>query len=331
MKIPDLSTNYLGLKLKNPIIVGSSGLTDSVEKIQNLEAMGAGVVVLKSLFEEEIIMEMEETIHSMTNRHFVFPETMDYMETVHKEDILTNYLQLITDSKKSVEIPIIASINCVSSQKWTFFAKEIEKAGADALELNLFFLPSDNLRGEKEVMEATLEIISKVKSSIKIPVALKISAFQSNLIRYAEFIDQAGVEALVLFNRSWLPDIDLNQLVISSGFVLSSPSDLGNTLRWVSMLSGRVNCDIAASTGVHDGAGVIKQILAGAHACQVVSSLYINELTHIQKLTSELSKWMVAHEFHTIEEFRGRLSQSNSGNPAAWERVQFMKHFRNFV
>jgi dihydroorotate dehydrogenase (fumarate) len=331
MKIPDLSTNYLGLKLKNPIIVGSSGLTDSVEKIQNLEAMGAGAVVLKSLFEEEIIMEMEETIHSMTNRHFVFPETMDYMETVHKEDILTNYLQLITDSKKSVEIPIIASINCVSSQKWTFFAKEIEKAGADALELNLFFLPSDNLRGEKEVMEATLEIISKVKSSIKIPVALKISAFQSNLIRYAEFIDQAGVEALVLFNRSWLPDIDLNQLVISSGFVLSSPSDLGNTLRWVSMLSGRVNCDIAASTGVHDGAGVIKQILAGAHACQVVSSLYINELTHIQKLTSELSKWMVAHEFHTIEEFRGRLSQSNSGNPAAWERVQFMKHFRNFV
>jgi dihydroorotate dehydrogenase (fumarate) len=180
-------------------------------------------------------------------------------------------------------------------------------------------------------MEATLEIISKVKSSIKIPVALKISAFQSNLIRYAEFIDQAGVEALVLFNRSWLPDIDLNQLVISSGFVLSSPSDLGNTLRWVSMLSGRVNCDIAASTGIHDGAGVIKQILAGAHACQVVSALYINELTHIQKLTSELSKWMAAHEFHAIEEFRGRLSQSNSGNPAAWERVQFMKHFRNFV
>ncbi len=331
MEMPDLSTSYLGLQLKNPIIIGSSGLTDTVAKIVHLEARGAGAVVLKSLFEEEIIMEMEETIHTMTNRNFVFPETMDYMETIVKEDILINYLQLITESKKAVGIPVIASINCVSSQKWTYFAKEIEKAGADALELNLFFLPSDNLRGEKEVLESTLEIISKVKGCLKIPVALKISAFQSNLIRYAEYIDQAGVDGMVLFNRSWLPDIDINQLVISSGFVLSSPSDLGNTLRWVSILSGRVNCDISASTGIHDGAGLIKQILAGAKACQVVSSLYIHDLDQIGKMTEELTKWMVAHEFKSIEEFRGRLSQTNSGNPAAWERVQFMKHFRNFI
>lgn len=329
--MPDLSTSYLGLQLKNPIIVGSSGLTDSVEKIKNLEDMGAAAVVLKSLFEEEIIIEMEETIHSMTNRNFVFPETMDYMETIVKDDLLLNYLELIADAKKAVEIPIIASINCVSSQKWTYFAKEIEKAGADALELNLFFLPSDNQRGEKEVMEATFDIISKVKGIVRIPVALKISSFQSNLIRYVEHIDQAGIEGIVLFNRSWLPDIDINNLVISSGFVLSSPSDLGNTLRWVSMVSGRVNCDIAASTGVHDGVGLIKQLLAGAHACQVVSTLYIHETSHILKMTDELTKWMEVHEFNSIEEFRGRLSQSNSGNPAAWERVQFMKHFRNFV
>ena len=327
----DLSTNYLGLQLKNPIIVGSSGLTDSVEKIKNLEAMGAGAVVLKSLFEEEIIIEMEETIHSMTNRHFVFPETMDYMETIVKEDILLNYLELIADAKNAVDIPVIASINCVSSQKWTYFAKEIEKAGADALELNLFFLPSDTQRGEKEILEATYEIISKVKGSIRIPVALKISTFQSNLIRYVEHIDQAGVEGIVLFNRSWLPDIDINQLVISSGFVLSSPSDLGNTLRWVSMVAGRVNCDIAASTGVHDGAGLIKQLLAGANACQIVSALYVNDISHIRKMINELSQWMATHEFQSIGDFRGRLSQANSGNPAAWERVQFMKHFRNFV
>ncbi len=329
--MPDLSTSYLGLQLKNPIIVGSSGLTDSVEKIKHLEDMGAAAVVLKSLFEEEIIIEMEETIHSMTNRNFVFPETMDYMETIVKDDLLLNYLELIADAKNAVEIPIIASINCVSSQKWTYFAKEIEKAGADALELNLFFLPSDNQRGEKEVLEATFDIISKVKGIVRIPVALKISSFQSNLIRYVEHIDQSGIEGIVLFNRSWLPDIDINNLVISSGFVLSSPSDLGNTLRWVSMISGRVNCDIAASTGVHDGAGLIKQLLAGAHACQVVSALYIHETSHILKMTDELSKWMEVHEFNSIEEFRGRLSQSNSGNPAAWERVQFMKHFRNFV
>jgi dihydroorotate dehydrogenase (fumarate) len=219
----------------------------------------------------------------------------------------------------------------VSSQKWTYFAKEIEKAGADALELNLFFLPSDNQRGEKEMMEATFDIIRKVKGIIQIPVALKISAFQSNLIRYVEHIDQVGIEGIVLFNRSWMPDIDINQLVISSGFVLSSPSDLGNTLRWVSMASGRVNCDIAASTGVHDGTGLIKQLLAGAHVCEIVSTLYINDLGQIRKMTDELSKWMETHEFNSINEFRGRLSQANSGNPAAWERVQFMKHFRNFV
>lgn len=329
--MPDLSTSYLGLQLKNPIIVGSSGLTDSVEKIKNLEDMGAGAVVLKSLFEEEIIIEMEETIYTMTNRHFVFPETMDYMETVVKEDILLDYLELITEAKKAVEIPIIASINCVSSQKWTYFAKEIEKAGADALELNLFFLPSDSQRGEKDIMEETFEIISKVKGIIRIPVSLKISGFQSNLIRYVEHIDQSGAEGIVLFNRSWLPDIDINNLVISSGFVLSSPADLGNTLRWVSIVSGRVNCDIAASTGVHDGAGLIKQLLAGAHVCEVVSTIYINDFAQIRKMTDELSKWMEVHEFESISEFRGRLSQTNSGNPAAWERVQFMKNFRNLI
>ena len=327
----DLSTSYLGLQLTNPIIVGSSGLTDSVEKVIHLEAMGAGAIVLKSLFEEEIIMQMEETIYTMTNRHFVFPETLDYMETIDKEDILRSYLELISESKKSVGIPIIASINCVSSQKWTYFAKEIEKAGADALELNLFFLPSDNQRGEKEILEATFEIISKVKGSIRIPVALKISAYQSNLIGYVEHIDQAGVEGIVLFNRSWLPDIDINHFLVSSGFVLSSPSDLGNTLRWVSLVSGRVNCDIAASTGVHDGIGLIKLLLAGANACQIVSTLYINDLSQIRKMTDELSKWMITHKFKSIGEFRGRLSQANSGNPAAWERVQFMKNFTNFV
>ena len=329
--MPDISTSYLGLQLKNPIVVGSSGLTDSVEKIINLEAMGAGAVVLKSLFEEEILMEMDETIYNMTNRHFVFPETMDYMETVAKEDILMHYLELISEAKKAVTIPVIASINCVSSQKWVYFAKEIEKAGADALELNLFFLTSDSQRGEKEILETAFEIISKVKGSIRIPVVLKISSSHSNLIRYVELIDQAGVEGIVLFNRSWLPDIDINQMVVSSGFVLSSPSDMGNTLRWVSIISGRVNCDIAASTGVHDGAGLIKQLLAGANVVQLVSTLYINDVFQIHKMLDDLSNWMIAHEFGSIEEFRGRLSQIKSGNPAAWERVQFMKHFRNFV
>jgi dihydroorotate dehydrogenase (fumarate) len=146
-----------------------------------------------------------------------------------------------------------------------------------------------------------------------------------------ENIDQTGVEGIVLFNRSWLPDIDISHLVVTSGFILSSPTDMGNTLRWVSIVSGRINSDIAASTGVHDGAGLIKQLLAGAHVCQVVSTLYINEISQIRKMTDELSKWMETHEFESINDFRGQLSQVNSGNPAAWERVQFMKQLRNFI
>lgn len=327
----DLTTNYLGLKLKNPIVIGSSGLTDTVDKIIRLEEMGAGAVVLKSLFEEEIVLEMEETIYKMTNRHFVFPETMDYTETVMQEDLKTNYLELISEAKNAVSIPIIASINCISSENWFRFAKEIEKAGADAIELNLSFLPSDTKRGEKELMDLTFEIISKVKGSVRIPVALKISPYQLNLIRYAELVDQAGVEAIVLFNRTWMPDIDIDKMVLSSGFVLSSPSDLGNTLRWVSLLSGRLNCDLAASSGVHDGAGLIKQLLAGSQVVQVVSALYIHDLIQIRKMSDELSHWMDRHEFREIDDFRGRLSHEKSGNPAAWERVQFMKHFHNFI
>jgi dihydroorotate dehydrogenase (fumarate) len=327
----DLSVNYLGLQLKNPIVIASCGLTDSVKKIEYLESKGAGAVVLKSLFEEEIIIEMKEANHSMTNRQFVFPETLDYMDSVGKKDLLTNYLDLIREAKSAVTIPVIASINCVSSQKWIYFAKEIENAGADALELNLFFLPSDKKRGEKEIEEITNEVILKVRSRISIPLSLKISAYQSNLMNYIEGIDKKGINGIVLFNRSWSPDIDIHNFVITSGYVLSTPSNMGNTLRWVSMTSSRINCDIAASTGIHDGEGVIKQLLAGATVVQVASALYINGPSYLTEMLDFLSNWMVESEFSSLDDFRGRMSQANSGNPAPWERVQFMKHFRNFM
>jgi dihydroorotate dehydrogenase (fumarate) len=327
----DLSVNYLGLRLNNPIVIASCGLTDSVKKIEYLESKGAGAVVLKSLFEEEIIIEMEEANHSMTGRQFVFPETLDYMDSVGKKDLLTNYLDLISDAKKAVKIPVIASINCVSSQKWIYFAKEIENAGADALELNLFFLPSDKKRGEKEIEEITGELITKIKSKISIPLALKISAFQSNLMNYIEGIDKKGVNGIVLFNRSWSPDIDIHNFVITSGYVLSAPSNMGNTLRWVSMASTRIKCDIAATTGIHDGEGVVKQLLAGATVVQIASSLYINGPSYVTEILDFLSNWMTENEFSSLNDFRGRMSQGNTGNPASWERVQFMKHFRNFM
>lgn len=326
----DLSVNYLGLKLKNPIVVASCGLTDSVKKVEYLESKGAAAVVLKSLFEEEIIIEMEEAIHSMTNRPFVFPETLDYMDSIGEKDMLQKYLDLIREVKAAVKIPIIASINCVSSQKWIYFAKEIENAGADALELNLFFLPSDKERGEKEITEITNEIITKVKGKVSMPLSLKISTYQSNLMNYIEGIDKHGIAGIVLFNRSWSPDIDIQKLIITSGFVLTTPSDMGNTLRWVSMASGRVNCDIAASTGVHDGEGLIKQLLAGATVVQVASTLYLNGPSYISEILDDLRSWMNENEFKSLDDFRGSLSQGNAGNQASWERVQFMKYFRNF-
>lgn len=327
----DLSVNYLGLQLKNPLVIASCGLTDSVKKIEYLESKGAAAVVLKSLFEEEIIIEMEEAGHSMTGRQFVFPETLDYMDSVGKKDMLQNYLDLIRDAKKTVKIPVIASINCVSSQKWTYFAKEIENAGADALELNLFFLPSDKTRGEKELTVITNEIVTKVKAKVTIPLSLKISPYQSNLMTYIENIDKKGINGIVLFNRSWSPDIDIHNFVITSGYVLSTPSNMGNTLRWVSLASGRIKCDIAATTGIHDGEGVIKQILAGAKVVQLASILYINGPSYLTEIVDFLTNWMNENEFQSLNDFRGRLCQANAGNPASWERVQFMKHFRNFM
>jgi dihydroorotate dehydrogenase (fumarate) len=327
----DLSVNYLGLRLKNPIVIASCGLTDSVKKIEYLESKGAAAVVLKSLFEEEIIIEMEETGHSMTNRHFVFPETLDYMDSTGKKDMLQSYLDLVREAKSAVQIPIIASINCVSSQKWIYFAREIEDAGADALELNFFFLPSDTTRGEKEMAEITSEIITKVKSRVTIPLSLKISPYQSNLVNYIENIDKMEIDGIVLFNRSWSPDIDIHNFVITSGYVLSTPSNMGNTLRWVSMTSGRVKCDIAATTGVHDGEGVIKQLLAGAKVVQLASTLYINGPSYLSEIVGFLINWMTDNEFESLDGFRGKMSQANAGNPASWERVQFMKHFRNFM
>lgn len=327
----DLSVNYLGLQLKNPIVVASCGLTDSIKKIEYLASKGAAAVVLKSLFEEEIIIEMEESVHSMTGRQFVFPETLDYMDSFGKKDLLSNYLELIKQARESVNIPIIASINCVSSQKWVYFANEIERAGANALELNLFFLPSDKRRGEKENMEITSELITKIKGRISIPLSIKISPFQSNLLNYIEEIDKKEVKGIVLFNRSWTPDIDIHKFLVTSGYVLSSSSNMGDTLRWVSLVSGRVDCDIAASTGIHDGEGLIKQLLAGATVVQIASTLYINGPSYLGVMLDVLSSWMADNEFTRLDDFRGRLSYKQAGNPASWERVQFMKHFRNFL
>lgn len=329
--MPNLSTNYLGLELKNPIIIASSSLTDSVEKIKELEANGAAAVVLKSIFEEEIIMEMDEQILKMTSRPYVYPETFDYMSEEAEEDIVRKYLRLIKEAKEAVSIPIIASVNCVSSQKWTYLAREIEKAGADAIEINLSVLPTDMNRSVDENENIYYEVLKKVKEQVALPVALKISPYHSNLAHMVKKLDEAGADGIVMFNRFYSPDIDIHNLSISSGQVLSGADDFKNTLRWVGILRDRIDCSIAATTRIHTSESIIKQILAGADVVQLASIIYMEGSGYIDILTKEIYSWMEEHDFDNIHDFKGKMSQHKSNDPAAFERVQFMKHFRNFV
>ena len=327
----DLSTSFAGLKLKNPVIIGSSGLTNSIKDIMELEKNGAAAVVLKSLFEEEIIREMQATYSSMSSEGFIYPETLEFYEHEDKtEESTIKYLDLIAKTKKEVTIPVIASINCLTASQWTYFPRQVEGAGADAVELNIFILPSDLNRTARENEKTYHDIIHEVLKSIKIPVIVKLSYYFSNLASFLQGISKTGIKGLVLFNRFYNPDFDLNTLNVTSGAVLSSPSDLFLSLRWIAIMAERVSCDLAASTGVHDGKAMVKQLLAGAHAVEIASALYKYGNARIGEMLSEVKDWMKNKGYSSIQDFRGKLSQAKSSDPAAYERVQFMKYFRGY-
>ena len=323
----DLSTKYLGLELKNPIIVGSSGLTDSVDDIKELEQYGAGAVVLKSIFEEEIMSEMEKEVQDAQKAGFD-SGSFDYYDYKIKEKNLSAFVELIKETKEAVSIPVIASINCVSAHEWTYFAKKFEQAGADALELNVFAMPTNLNKSADENERLYFELADQMKKRVDIPLSLKISPYSSNLGPFIQKLSQTGIEGLVLFNRFWSPDFDIENFTINSSNVLSKSDELALSLRWVAIMSQRVGCDLAASTGVHDGTAVIKQLLAGASAVQVVSALYKNNKTYLQDMLEDLTSWMERHNFSTIEDFRGKMSQAKAEDPAVYERVQFMRYFR---
>lgn len=322
----DLSTEYLGLKLKNPLIAGSSGLSATAKGVREFEENGAAAVVLKSIFEEEIMYEYEDILRE-ASQEGVNLDQFDYYDFELKSGKIKKYTDLIAECKKSVSIPVIASINCVYSHEWASFAKQLEEAGADALELNMFFLPSEFDRTTEEKEKAYFQIIEKVQKEVKIPIALKISYYFSNLGPMIQNLSNTGIAGLVLFNRFYSPDFDLEKLEVVSSNVFSNPSDVTISLRWIGIMSERVNCDLAASTGVHDGAALIKQILAGANAVQVVSALYKHGKGHIATMLETLEEWMKKKGFKSLSDFRGKLSQAKSSNPAVYERVQFMKYF----
>ncbi|NOZ48392.1 MAG: dihydroorotate dehydrogenase-like protein [Chlorobi bacterium] len=322
----NLETSYLGLKLKNPIIVSSSGLTNSVEKLKNLEYNGAGAVVLKSLFEEQIEFEAGHLI-SNSEEH---PETEDYIRNYVKSNSVEAYLELIEEAKATLSIPVFASINCVSPLDWTSFAKKIEEAGADALELNIYILPTDK-NVEASVIEQTyFDIVEKVSQSISIPLVIKLGYNFTNLINIVNRLSVLGVSAVVLFNRFYEPDIDIDNFHLVSSDVFSSSGDIRLSLRWVAIIADKIKkMEIAASTGVHDGKAAIKQLLAGAQTVQICSTLYKNGNKQIKHILDEMEAWMEKFEYSSIDDFRGKMSYKNIKNPAAYQRAQFMKYFSN--
>jgi len=322
----DLSTSYMGLKLRNPIIAASSGLTNSLENILKIYDAGAGAIVLKSLFEEQINFAINKTFNQSEN-NYSYPEAQDYISHYTRENDLERYLKLIRDAKSRIDIPVIASINCISSSEWITFAKNIQDAGADAIELTIFILPSDPRRKSDQHEQVYFEILQSVMKQVNIPVSAKISYYFSGLTNMALQFSWTGIKGLVLFNRFFSPDIDIDKLEITSSHVFSTPGEMALTLRWVALLSDKIQCDIAASTGIHNGEAVIKQLLAGAKAVQVASVLYQAGFEQIGIMTGTLDAWMEKHGFATTNDFIGKLSYKEAENPAAYERVQFMKHF----
>jgi dihydroorotate dehydrogenase (fumarate) len=340
--MPDLSCTYLGLKLKNPLIIGSSGLTSSLENLKTVARMGAGAVVLKSVFEEQIKFETNKLIESdnkevkswkdafddiVSNKEFYYDEAYNYLTNYAREHTLKKYLEFISEAKRAIDIPVIASINCTSQYDWQYFAKRIQDAGADALELNIYLLPSDFEKKGVENEKVYFDVIREVKKYVSIPIAIKTGYYFSSLARTLLELSETGIAGLTLFNRPYNPDIDIEQINVTASNMFSNDSEYANTLRWIAILSGKVKCDIAASTGIHNHQTVIKQLLAGADAVQMASVFYKHHFDVLPAIISGLETWMTQHNFSKISDFKGLLAQKNIENPASYERVQFLRLF----
>ncbi len=328
MTMADLTTKYLDFELKNPIIVGSCSLTATVEDIVQLEQNGAAAIVLKSIFEEEILLEANHDLKDAEKSKLIYSElseTLDYIDIHTREKRLGEYLKLIKDVKKKTLIPIIASINCITDLEWAFFASKIQEAGADALELNISLNPMDT--GQKDYEKLMQKIVTKVLKSVRIPVSVKLSDCFTNLSNMIIEISKSGIKGLVMFNRFYTPDIDIYNLNIVSGRIHSCETEYVKPLRWIALLSDKIDCSIAASTGIHDANTAIKQILAGADAVQVVSAIYLNGKSYLNHLLTGIENWMLEKGYFSIAQFKGLASYKKATNPAIYERVQFIKHF----
>lgn len=319
----DISTSYMGLKLKNPIIVSSSKLTSTIENVKKCVDHGAGAVVLKSLFEEQLLADVEK-LETYDHKYFWFPEAVDYINDFSKGKGVKEYVNLIKECKAYTDIPVIASINCITAKEWPKFATKLEEAGIDGLELNISIFPFDENVSSKEIEDKYVDIVQEVKKYVKVPVAVKIGPCFSNHVQIAKRLIDAGADGLVIFNRYFRPDIDVEKEIIERENYLSAPEELTQSLRWVSVIKNKINCQIAAGTGIHCANGMIKQLLAGADATQICSVLYKNGIGFIDNMLEGLKEWMEKKDYNSIEDFKGKVIKY-AENIAEFQRVQFMK------
>ncbi len=321
----DLSTTYMGLPLRNPLIVSSSSLSKTLDGIKQCAAAGAGAIVLKSLFEEQILFETEDVArHSQPAWH---TEAMEYIQNMGMELGPRDYLTLIEEAKKAVDIPIIASLNCFSTRWWADYAKKLEVAGADAIELNIAMIVSDPRGTGEQLEEHYLKVLEEVHGRVNIPLALKIGPQFTSLANFAERLCRHGADALVFFNRFYRLDIDIEHQMLTAGNPFSTPDEQHLPLRWIALLSGRIDCDFSATTGIHQAEDAIKMLLAGANTVQVCSTLYKHGLEHIGTMLRGIEEWMTSFEYQTIGDFRGKLCQLNSSHADMYQRLQYIKLF----
>jgi dihydroorotate dehydrogenase (fumarate) len=322
----NLSTTYLGMKLRTPLVPSASPLSDSIDNIRKMEDAGAAAVVLSSLFEEQIRHERQELHHYLTEGTESFAEALSYFpEPAEFRLGPEEYLQHIAKAKDSVRIPIIASVNGSTIGGWTDYAKQIEQAGADALELNIYYIPTDLHISSTQVENTYLDILTAVRSSVQIPIAVKLSPYFSSLGNMARRLVEAGANALVLFNRFYQPDIDLETLEVSPNVLLSTPMAMRLPLRWIAILHGRIQADLAATSGIHRATDALKMLMAGADVTMLCSVLLRSGIEHLRAVENEMREWMEEHEYESVEQLKGSMSQKNSPDPSAFERAQYMR------
>ena len=327
----DLSTTYLGLTLKHPIVPSASPLSYTLDGMRRMEDAGASAVVMYSLFEEQIAHEAAELNHYLAYGTESFAEALSYFPDTGSYNLGPDgYVELVRKAKAALRIPVIGSLNGISTGGWMSYAKKIEEAGADALELNVYYIPTDPKLSANDVESRYLEVLEAVKKTLRIPVAMKLSPFFSSLANLAHRLDAAGADGLVLFNRFYQPDIDLETLEMKPNVILSTPHALRLPLRWIGILHGRVRASLAATSGIHTAPDALKMLMAGADVTMMCSALLKHGPGHIKNVLEEMNRWMEEHEYASVKQMKGSMSQKSVADPSAFERANYMKTLQSF-